>query len=59
MVMHVATVEGLVRGRASWAAGQIGESAHPVNGCPQEDPLAAIGRASVEDLAASAGGSLT
>jgi len=28
-------VEGLARGRASWAAGQIGEWAHPVSVCPQ------------------------
>jgi hypothetical protein len=36
IVMHSATVEGLARGRACWAAGQIGESTHtPVNGCPQ------------------------
>jgi hypothetical protein len=30
-----ATVDGLARGRAYWAAGQIGEWAHPVSGCPQ------------------------
>jgi hypothetical protein len=33
-----ATVEGLARGRACWAAGQIGNRPTPVNGCPQEDP---------------------
>jgi hypothetical protein len=30
-----ATVEGLARGRACWAAGQIGNRPTPVNGCPQ------------------------
>ena len=31
-----ATVEGLVRSGTCWAAGQIGEAVHPVNGCPQD-----------------------
>src|SRR5664280_175315 len=35
-----ATVEGLARGRVRWAAGQIGNRPTPVNGCPQDDPLA-------------------
>ena len=32
-----ATVEGLARGRACWAAGQIGESAHPGQRVSAED----------------------
>jgi hypothetical protein len=35
-----ATVEGLARGRACWAASQIGNRPTPVNGCPQDDPVA-------------------
>ena len=35
-----ATVEGLARGRACWAAGQIENRPTPVNGCPQDDPVA-------------------
>src|SRR5664280_2690167 len=35
-----ATVKGLAHGRACWAAGQIGNRPTPVNGCPQDDPLA-------------------
>src|SRR5664280_2322283 len=34
----LATVEGLARGRACWAARQIGNRPTPVNGCPQDDP---------------------
>ena len=33
-----ATVEGLTRGRACWAAGQIGESAHPGQRVSAKDP---------------------
>src|ERR1019366_6062119 len=33
-----ATVEGLARGRACWAAGQIGESAHPGQRVSAKDP---------------------
>src|ERR1035437_9861202 len=33
-----ATVEGLARGRACWAAGQIGNRPTPINGCPQRIP---------------------
>ena len=34
-----ATVEGLARGRACWAAGQIGESAHPGQRVSAKDRL--------------------
>jgi len=33
-----ATVEGLARSRACWAAGQIGTRPTPANGCPQGIP---------------------
>jgi hypothetical protein len=32
-----ATVEGLARGGARWAAGQIANQPTPVNGCPQRN----------------------
>jgi hypothetical protein len=35
-----ATVQGLACGRACWAAGQIGESAHPGHRVSAKDPLA-------------------
>src|SRR5665647_1604356 len=44
----VATVEGLARGRACWAAGQIGESAHPGQRVSAKDPLATIGGANAQ-----------
>jgi len=34
-----ATAEGLARGRACWAVGQIGESAHPGPRMSAKDPL--------------------
>jgi hypothetical protein len=39
----LATVEGRARGRACWAAGQIGESAHPGQRVSAKDVSAAVG----------------